>query len=490
MLSECKLSTILSKSKIISASQCAKRLYLEVNHPDFAEQGGSIEHLLEMGNQVGQLARDLHPAGILVDPEQQLDKSLEQTTELIRSGINKPIFEATFKCEDVLIKADILHIGKKNELVEVKSATSVKDYYIHDLAIQSWVMEGASVSLNKMSVAIINSDFVYTKLNQYEGLLETLDLSPSIREMTKKVAGWVKLCKETLSGDLPNIDMGPQCLSPFSCPFIKYCQGKQPDYPVHSLPRGGKIAAELYKDGIQDIRDIPSGRLTNKNHIRVRDVVISGKTFLDSKANIILSELPYPRYYLDFETISFAVPIWLETRPFEALPFQWSCHIESKSGAIKHKEFLDISGDAPMEAFTDSLIETLGENGPIIVYSSYERRILNEMSTRFPGKAKKISAIIERLFDLLPIARKYYYHPDMHGSWSIKKVLPTIAPEMDYANLEEVHDGTGAQVAYLECINTETTKVRRESIHKNLLKYCEWDTLAMVKIAHYFERQS
>ena len=103
------------------------------------------------------------------------------------------------------------------------------------------------------------------------------------------------------------------------------------------------------------------------------------------------------------------------------------------------------------------------------------------MAAAFPHLASGLLPIPERFFDLLPLARNYYYHPDMKGSWSIKDVLPTIAPELDYANLE-VSDGAMAQEAYKEAIHSQTTPERKEVVRRAMLKYCEQDTIAMLKI--------
>jgi len=62
----------------------------------------------------------------------------------------------------------------------------------------------------------------------------------------------------------------------------------------------------------------------------------------------------------------------------------------------------------------------------------------------------------------------------------MKAVLPTVAPEMDYSGLDEVHDGGSAQMAYLEAIRRETVDARRELLRAKLLTYCERDTLACV----------
>ncbi len=240
----------------------------------------------------------------------------------------------------------------------------------------------------------------------------------------------------------------------------------------------------LLAEGIEDVRDIPAGRLANATHERIRRVTVSGRPELDPQAGKALRGLAYPRYYLDFETIAFPVPIWKSTRPYQPIPFQWSCHIERRDGALDHTEFLDLSGDDPTRAFAENLIKTLGDRGPIFVYNQgFEGRVLEDLAQRHRKLAPGLQAIKSRLVDLLPIARESYYHPAMRGSWSIKAVLPTIAPELDYAELEDVQDGGQAQEAYLEAVAPETERSRKAEIMAALRRYCGRDTEAMIRLA-------
>jgi len=197
--------------------------------------------------------------------------------------------------------------------------------------------------------------------------------------------------------------------------------------------------------------------------------------------------LAYPRFYLDFETVGPAIPVWAGTRPYQTLPFQWSCHIERAPGVMEHAEFLDLSGEPPMRALAERMISSLETEGPILMYTSYERRVIRGLAGMFPDLAGALDAIDDRLVDLHPVTRENYYHPDMLGSWSIKAVLPTIAPDMDYSQLEGIQEGMGASLAYLEAIDPETSAQRIEEIRQNLLKYCKYDTEAMVRLLHFFE---
>src|SRR5262249_20061063 len=143
-------------------------------------------------------------------------------------------------------------------------------------------------------------------------------------------------------------------------------------------------------------------------------------------------------------------PAFAGTRPYEALPFQWSCHVETASKQLEHAEFLDTSGAPPMRAVAESLLVALGTDGPILVYTDYERRVLAALAERFPDLAAGLNAAIARTVDLHPPTKQHYDHAALNGSWSLKAVLPTVAPDLDYTKLREVQDGLAAQRAYLE----------------------------------------
>ncbi len=206
-----------------------------------------------------------------------------------------------------------------------------------------------------------------------------------------------------------------------------------------------------------------------------------------------MQELAWPRFYIDFETIAFAVPIWAGTRPYEALPFQWSCHVDrgienSGDEGYEHLEFLDLTGEPPMRQCAEALIDALGDEGPIVVYTSYEKTVLSRLAARYPDLSDPIEALIARLVDLHPVMKSAYYHPDMHGSWSLKAVLPTISAGLNFTDLDTVKDGMAAQTAYLEAIDTKTSSERREELRRALLEYCRYDTLALLKLVEHFSR--
>ena len=164
------------------------------------------------------------------------------------------------------------------------------------------------------------------------------------------------------------------------------------------------------------------------------------------------------------------MPIWAGTRPYQQVPFQWSCHVEHADGRLDHHDFLDASGADPRQECARQLADLMGGlGGCVLVYfQPFEEMRLRELARDLPHLATGIQRVIAKLRDLLPIVRAHYYHPDQQGSYSIKALLPTVVPELDYAALEEVRDGGGAQRAYLELIDATTEEGRRASLRSNL----------------------
>jgi len=477
----------LSKSKIISGNQCLKRLYLEVNKPEVSEVSGALEQQFASGHKVGAAAQALWPKGHLIAHDKDLAEALKETKQIISANAKTTLFEATFEADGVLVRNDILeYAAKGSRLVEVKASTSLKDYHLLDVAVQAWVLQKAGVKLKRIELAHINNKFVYQGDGDYAGLFTFVDVADDIQEHLRTVPDLVERLRNMLKGSEPKIGIGPHCHDPYECPFLGYCTPPQSDYPVSLLSGRREAVAALIAEGYQDLREVPEGRLTDAKHQRIWRVTKAGKPELLTGARKILDELPYPRYYMDFETVNLAVPIWKDTRPYERLPFQWSCEVEAADGILEHHEFLDTSGNAPMQDFSRTLLDCMGKKGPIFVYNaSFEKSVLAALAKRFSRYAKGLNGLIDRIVDLLPITRDHYYHPDMHGSWSIKAVLPTIAHHLDYGNLGEVQDSSGAPAAYIEILDEATPHERRKLLIVDLRRYCERDTVAMVELANF-----
>lgn len=482
----------LSKSRITAWRQCPKRLWLKVhgNADDLPEDSAMVRARYEAGDEVGRVACQLCPNGILINNNRNLSADLASTKAALKAHPDRPIFEATFQHDGLLVQADVLlPTSGGYRFTEVKSSSSVKLYHLEDCAVQAWVMKHNKIKLASVELAYIDKKFVYGGNNQYHGLLKFERLDHEVEQLQAQVPVWIKGARTTLAGKEPCIEPGEQCTKPHTCQYIDYCMRgvAVPKYPLFVLFKlSANKKAKLAELGIEDARKVPAEYL-NATQAMIQKVSKSGKTKFDqAAAQQEMVRLPYPRYYFDFETISHAVPRWKGTSPYSQIPFQWSCHIETAPGKFLHEMFLDVSGNDPSRGCAESLIKTLGKKGPIFVYSDFERGRITELANRFPDLSRDLLAVNERLFDLLPTAMKHYYHPEMMGSWSIKVVLPTIAPDLSYDNLE-VSDGYAAQLAYLEINDSATKDDRKKKLTDGLREYCRLDTWAMVRLASFLE---
>ena len=214
---------------------------------------------------------------------------------------------------------------------------------------------------------------------------------------------------------------------------------------------------------------------------RVHKAVCSGQPYVSKNLPRVLEEPQHPIHHLDFETFMLAVPRFIGTRPYDAMPFQWSNHIESEDGSVCQDEYLCTEVKDPREELALALLESVGTQGSICVYSAYERAILEHLVESLPRLRKELLGVIDRLWDLFPVIRDHYYHPLFQGSYSMKSVLPALVPELSYGDLE-IQDGRAAASLYQRMVFHETDWVEKARIREALLRYCERDTLAMVEI--------
>ena len=477
----------LSKSKLMSARQCLKRLYLEVHRPELIVYSSQTEAAFNTGNAVGDIAHRIYgnENAVVIPYEGGMSHAIRKTARLVGEGPQYPIFEATFQHGGVLVRVDaLLPDGDAWRMVEVKASTSVKDEHVFDCAAQRWVFEGLGHSLTGIALAHVDNTFVYEGDSDFNGLLMESEMTASTDTLLPGVPEWIAAARQAASGAEPAIGVGAQCFKPYECPFVGHCWPQKPEYPVQGLGGDRAKLGELIAEGIEDIRDVPANRLTEKQQW-IQQVTRSGTAELLPGARAFVESLEYPRYYLDFETIMPPIPIWAGTRPYQTLPIQWSCHYAPKPGTLEHAEFLDLSGYPPMRMLAESLIRVLGTAGPVLMYTSYERTVINNLIDRFPDLEAPLQAVVDRLVDLHPPTQQFYYHPAMAGSWSLKAVLPTIAPDMQYSELDEIQEGTAASKGYLEAIFTETSEQRKVELEQQLLRYCKFDTEAMVRLVEF-----
>ena len=334
----------LSKSKFVAGVQCLKRLYLQVHAPELAGEPdeGSLA-VMDQGHEVGLLARDMFPGGSAVEGTGL--EALEHTAELLADGNVSALFEAAFEHEGVRVRVDILERLPRGRwrLIEVKSSTALKDYYVYDVAIQQHVLKGCGLDVVPCLVHL-NRDYVYDgRRYQLDRLFTILDLTEEIAKLDRDLPKLLDAQRRTLAlEETPEIEPGPQCTNPITCEFYDHCNVPRPGDHVSFLPgmRPYRVA-ELIELGISSIHDIPPDHPLSPRQRRACDTVQAGQPWFGEGLKEELSALAHPLFFMDFETVYPALPRYPGMRPYDHIPFQWSVHVQRQPGAeLEHFGFL------------------------------------------------------------------------------------------------------------------------------------------------------
>jgi predicted RecB family nuclease len=479
----------LSKSRYITGLQCPKRLWLGWHDPEprSEPEPGTI---LAVGTDVGIAARLLLPGGVLVDegPDRHAE-AVERTRHLIADPKVPAIFEGAFVFDRVLIRADILDRLPTGgwRLGEVKSSTRVKPEHLHDLAIQAYVIAGSGLAVEEMQLVHVDTRYVRDENGiDWHAYFEREDVTAEVRDLLPSVPERVgEMHAILVMPTAPEIRPSGHCFSPFPCEFWDRCTADKPTDWIINLPRlKTAMFAELDANGVESMRDIPPDFALTPGQRRVVEAVVSGREFISDELPEALTALGPPASYLDFETFSPAFPLYVGTRPYQRIPFQWSLHRDDGAGGVGHSEFLAVGEVDPRREFAETLIEATGRmTGPIVVYSPFEASVLRDLAGILPDLSGPLLAVIDRMVDLLPIIRRHVNHPQFLGSNSIKVVAPALVPGFSYDDLEGVADGNEASAVFYRLASDRSlSDEERDQYRRALLIYCGRDTLALTYV--------
>ena len=338
---------------------------------------------------------------------------------------------------------------------------------------------------------------------------------------------------------------------------------------IFDLWRFNKKKAEgLISRGIYKLEDLYGNdeiltdlNLKDRQFMQLEKMVTRDKNeFVDDLLYDEIASWKFPLHFIDFETSIVAIPFHINRSPYEQIAFQFSCHTLYDDGIIKHKEWIEHRrGAFPNYEFVKALKKVVGEdNGTIFRYATHENSVLRQIreqmlddgSSEFSVYIEWIDNITEHweegekiighsnMVDMLKLVKKYYYHPRMKGSNSIKSVLPAIFYDSEFIkdryskpvgfgnNLKDevlwkydndnqqpfdpykilpdtysklnnqkhnllfkdakVQDGGAALAAFGKMQFTEMAEYERSALVAALLQYCELDTLAMVMLYQHW----
>ena len=478
----------LSKSRFLAGLQCPLRLWHQCYNRELADPVPPMQQaLFDSGHEVGRMATKCYPSGILIQEDYlHHEEAVRSTIDAMNDPEVQAIFEAAYTEGGVRVRADILErvpAGGWN-LIEVKASSGVREEYSTDVAVQYHVLQMAGINLNRVYLMHINREYVFDGMElDPDGFFILKDMTDDAVGLQDFVRENLSHLKEMLSMDRPPvIQPSRHCHQPHTCEFWGHCTRNVPENWILQL---SGIRQERFEDltarGVFTIDNIPKFFPLTAIQRRIRDCIIESREHIDPALHDALDDVSFPVHFLDFETVSPAIPRYTGTRPYQILPFQWSDHILYSDGIIQHREFLCDEDIDPRADFTKSVLDVLGEEGTIFIYAAYEQRVLRDLAEHLPQYADHLNQLHSRFVDLYALIKAYYYNPAFNGSFSLKDVLPALVPEMDYQKLA-IREGGMASLEYIRMLDPETPIAKKREIRKNLLAYCNQDTLAMVKI--------
>jgi len=479
----------LSKSKYCKGIQCNKILWLEKNKPEVKVEQKN-ESILNQGNLVHEVAKYLFKEHINIEYTENLNEMISNTYVTIESYKSVVITEASFNYNNNFCSVDILKKdGNKYEIYEVKSSTEVKDIYINDAAYQYYILKNLGLNVTKCSIITLNNKYIRKNILELDKLFTKQDITNEVINLQETVLENIEKINEYMLKEIePVDDIDIKCFAPYECPFFKYCTKHIPKNNVFSIANmrtSQKI--KLYKENMYTYESLLESHINPKYKQQIEYELYDKKPYINKeKIKEFIDTLTYPLYFLDFETYQMPIPLYDNITPYEQIPFQYSIHyLEKEDGTLNHKEYLAESGIDSRRILVEKLVNDIPINTCVLAYNmSFEKTVIKKLAENYPDLKEHLMNIYDNIKDLMiPFRNRYYYTKDMHGSYSIKYVLPALFPNdesLNYQNLELIHNGSEAMNSFASLVNMDDEKVKYT--RERLLKYCELDTYAMVKI--------
>ena len=479
---------MLNKSQYLIGRHCAKHLWLSKylkNEAAPRTKGDKVRG--KTGEELGKMARDLFPGGVLVAAEgHDQEFQIAETKRLLDSGA-EALFEASFEANGLGARCDVLlREGSGFRIVEVKSSTKIKDEHLEDLAFQVYVLRLAGLVVTGASLCRVDSSQERGEAQLTpEELFVVEDATEPVEALLTQVADWSAEFVRVLESPLePDIRTNVYCLNPSRCEFYAYCHEGVPQHDLVSLPgiRADRVVA-FREAGYATIEEIPEGTKLTAQQQRAWEVLRFDRPFVDEGLQSTLGQIGFPAHFIDFEAAAPALPMFPGMRPYQAFPFQWSDQrLDAPESDPDADGYLHLEDSDPRQAFAATLHERIRDAKTIVFYSSYELTTVRALANAAVPFGQELVTLLEsRGFDLYKAVKDHVYLAEFGGSYSIKKVLPALVPDLTYEVLA-IKDGDTAAVEYMRMHALVTTEAERLEIALNLEAYCAVDTLAMVRL--------
>ncbi|MBE7410826.1 MAG: DUF2779 domain-containing protein [Leptospiraceae bacterium] len=440
--------------------------------------------------QIRRVLQQLYPGGKEVRYAKSIEESIFVTSKYLKKRI--PVYSASLGKDELFSNFDLLIPSKNSDswsIVSVKSQVSFKKENLTELAYQKLVAEKFGLNIEDVLLYTINSDYFYRKKIEVHKIFIKNSL---IKKIDGEFQNAIEICNKYFqtihSKTLPqNLET---CKTPIGCSNKDICFPDLKDGNVFDLREGKSLSKELYKSGIIYLKDIPSEtELTHKQLVQVQCERTGKEHIKIENIERFCRDITYPLYFLDFETINPAIPLFKKSKPFQHIPTQFSLHVKlSKESPLLHHSFLLRNKKDPRKKILKHLEKLISSTGKIIVYDAvFERRCLNESVELYPEFKDWWEKVSKNIIDIsLPFKSFHYYNPIQKGHASLKAVLPALTG-LDYNSLV-IHNGGEANQEFYKYLTTKMSWLEKKKLRQNMEEYCKMDTYALVEILNSLEK--
>jgi hypothetical protein len=477
--------------------QCPRAFWLDHHRPAPSLPEPELADDVVRGGSSREAVTHSFPGSVLIDTP-DFAAAQAQTEQALAATERRPIIGAAFMgpC-DTPVRIDLLVpiSGGRWRVVLLRYATVSDVLAVDVLALCAQAARDAGFNTAGLDLALIDTEFIYPGYSCYAGLfrqVDVTDMAARSAAIGDALRSWQDACASLLKPE-PHCVTSEHCDRPQRCRHWDYCRSLEDHSGEAEAARyrldllGRDLAVELRQEGHVDLRSVPESSLPTPRTLHIQRAALSGLPQLDAEAAELLAAAPYPHHFLRFETIGFAVPIWPATRPYEVLPFMWTCDVQAAPGSeVQHHRYLaDASGD-PRRAFAQSLLKALGGGGTIFAYNAgFERNRIRELAKLFDDLSVQLDALLPRIVDLFQVVRAHYYHPAMQGSWSAKSVFNAVAPDVQVERFDVggVPSGLSPLEAFALALRRDTAPARVAQLREALQDYGQRQTLALRRLA-------
>ncbi|MBN1151753.1 MAG: DUF2779 domain-containing protein [Dehalococcoidia bacterium] len=455
--------------------QATPPVQLSPEHGTLAERYSSEEQ-----REVHARARALFPDAAMVT-RQAYEAACWQTQDLLERPSTNAILEAAFATNMCRARADALvREGDSWHLYEVKASTHLTSDALDDVAFVWMVLDMAGVDLGGASVLLVSRDF---RAGMPDGqMYHAVDVSEAAKFRAKQFAQTIASTEaQTRTSEPPLPRLIPHCRR---CRLFESCAGAGIRHPIFELPLldSTQLTAML-EHGYKAVTDIPDAALLKRRQQKVWQSIVDDRIVVCGDLHADLETIQWPVHYLDVDTVGTALPLFPGIAPFEQLPYLYSVRLCSEPGKMQaHRAFLSPHDRESTHEMAERLLQDIGTDGSVVVYSPYLSRTLRWMAKSHSDLSQALLRLEERLVSLETIIRRDVYHPGFHGKTSLRAVLAAMVPGLSYIDLEiEDAASASASFAYLSR-GVYYSPARAPLIRRDLYAYCARDTLGMMRL--------